>query len=53
MKTTLNAIKYDGVFILEQESPISLHEGIIYIYIVTKVEARADEFDDEQFGLPF
>lgn len=44
---------YDMVFMLEPERPVSLREGIEYIQVATRVVVRMEEFDDDQFGLPF
>ncbi|ASO23507.1 hypothetical protein IHB14_000197 [Salmonella enterica] len=37
---------YDGLFWLELELPTSLHDGLIYLLQLKKVEALSNEFDD-------
>ncbi|HDX5345360.1 TPA: hypothetical protein ROI66_004315 [Citrobacter sedlakii] len=38
---------FDGVFMLELEHPISLHEGIVYILHCDRVAQNFMDFDDD------
>ncbi|XFW42561.1 hypothetical protein AAHT82_03240 [Klebsiella pneumoniae] len=37
----------DGVFIMELEYPVSLHDGIVYLNQLTRVSANFMDFDDD------
>ena len=36
---------YDGVFIIEYERPLSLHDGVVYLNSLNRIEAQSQEFD--------
>ena len=38
---------FDGLFMLELEYPVSLHDGIVYIVNQSQVAANFMDFDDD------